>query len=192
MSPQQARGHEKRALIARAAADIAAEHGFAAVSHRRVAARAGVPLGSTTYYFASLDELLGVAADTLCADWLAAARAALDDASKRRGSEREPTVSAAHLLVRIVLPDDDDASVLNYYEQLLAAARHPAVAAALRSFRPGLESMLADALALFGVDAVGPRLVLAVIDGAAVGAVSEGRPHVASIARDSVASILTF
>jgi TetR/AcrR family transcriptional regulator, regulator of biofilm formation and stress response len=33
------------------------ETGTSAVSHRQVAARAGVPLGSTTQYFATLDDL---------------------------------------------------------------------------------------------------------------------------------------
>ena len=41
-----------------AALSLIAQQGFAAVTHRRVAAAAGVPLGSTTYYFDSREHLL--------------------------------------------------------------------------------------------------------------------------------------
>lgn len=44
-----------------AARAIARERGIAAVTHRTVAERAGVPLGSTTYYFTSIDDLLAQA-----------------------------------------------------------------------------------------------------------------------------------
>lgn len=47
----------KKAIIA-AAADLVVELGLHQVTHRKVAERAGVPLGSTTQYFATLDDLL--------------------------------------------------------------------------------------------------------------------------------------
>ncbi|WBB59682.1 TetR family transcriptional regulator [Streptomyces sp. WMMC500] len=47
----------RRRAIVRAAADLLVEGGGGDITHRRVAERAGVPLGATTYYFASLDEL---------------------------------------------------------------------------------------------------------------------------------------
>lgn len=50
----------RRAIVA-AAADLIVEIGITHLTHRRVAARAGVPLGSTTHYFASLDDLRGEA-----------------------------------------------------------------------------------------------------------------------------------
>lgn len=46
----------RRAILA-AAAELIVEHGAAALTHRAVAARANVPLGSTTQYFGSIDEL---------------------------------------------------------------------------------------------------------------------------------------
>lgn len=57
----------KRAIIA-AAAELIIEGGTAALTHRRVAARAGVSLGSTTQYFASLDELRESALEQLVAE----------------------------------------------------------------------------------------------------------------------------
>ncbi len=54
---------DRPARIARAAIAVIAEHGIEALTHRRVAAMAGVPLGSTTYHFASLDQLVAAAMD---------------------------------------------------------------------------------------------------------------------------------
>lgn len=51
----------RRDLLIDVALDVIAEHGVAGTTHRRVAAAAGVPLGSTTYYFADLADLLGAA-----------------------------------------------------------------------------------------------------------------------------------
>lgn len=47
--------------IARSALTVIAEQGIDGLTHRKVAAAAGVPLGSTTYYFASLDDLVAAA-----------------------------------------------------------------------------------------------------------------------------------
>ena len=52
---------ERRERIAQAAIEVVAEAGIDGVTHRAVAAAAGVPLGSTTYHFATLDDLLEVA-----------------------------------------------------------------------------------------------------------------------------------
>lgn len=54
----------KRAIVAAAAALIL-DHGVNDLTHRKVAARASVPLGSTTHYFASLDDLKVAALELL-------------------------------------------------------------------------------------------------------------------------------
>jgi DNA-binding transcriptional regulator YbjK len=58
--PQRPRRHDpdRRDRIVAACLDVIAEHGVAGTSHRRVAAAADVPLGSMTYHFAGMDELL--------------------------------------------------------------------------------------------------------------------------------------
>ncbi|MDI3417691.1 TetR/AcrR family transcriptional regulator [Streptomyces luteolus] len=56
-----ATGHadpQRRARILAATLDHIAEEGVAGVSHRKIATRAGVPLGSMTYHFSGIDELL--------------------------------------------------------------------------------------------------------------------------------------
>ncbi|PWH06014.1 TetR family transcriptional regulator [Brachybacterium endophyticum] len=49
---------DRRDRIIDACLEVIAEHGLAGTSHRRVAAAADVPLGSMTYHFAGMDELL--------------------------------------------------------------------------------------------------------------------------------------
>ena len=56
-----ATGHadpQRRARIIAATLDLIADEGVAGVSHRKIAARAGVPLGSMTYHFDGIDDLL--------------------------------------------------------------------------------------------------------------------------------------
>lgn len=55
---RSAAGRARRAAIIAATLELLGTEGRAAVTHRRVAARAGVPLASTTYYFSSLDDLI--------------------------------------------------------------------------------------------------------------------------------------
>ncbi|NDL57406.1 TetR/AcrR family transcriptional regulator [Phytoactinopolyspora mesophila] len=85
----------RRDRIARAAISVVAEHGIEALTHRRVAAAAGVPLGSTTYHFSTLDDLVG---------------AALEKAAERSVSELwtwerslEPDVDLAAALAEFVV-----------------------------------------------------------------------------------------
>lgn len=49
---------DRRDRIIDAALELIAEAGVAGTTHRRIAARADVPLGSMTYHFDSMDELL--------------------------------------------------------------------------------------------------------------------------------------
>lgn len=55
--PQQ-RGERRRAQLLDATLRVIASRGLTAVTHRSVAAEAGIPSGTTTYYFASKDELI--------------------------------------------------------------------------------------------------------------------------------------
>ncbi|GAA3562930.1 TetR family transcriptional regulator [Amycolatopsis ultiminotia] len=58
----------RRTRIAQAAIEVVGAHGIDGLTHRAVAAAAGVPLGSTTYHFATLDDLLEVALEQAAAD----------------------------------------------------------------------------------------------------------------------------
>jgi TetR/AcrR family transcriptional regulator, regulator of biofilm formation and stress response len=52
---------DRRARLVEAALEVIAEQGVAGASHRAIARAADVPLGSTTYHFATIDDLLAAA-----------------------------------------------------------------------------------------------------------------------------------
>ncbi|WP_208006749.1 TetR/AcrR family transcriptional regulator [Aeromicrobium phragmitis] len=54
----QERSRQRRQALLEAAIRVFGEGGIRAVTHRAVAAEAGLPLAATTYYFASIDELV--------------------------------------------------------------------------------------------------------------------------------------
>ena len=122
---RRARRHDpgRRARLVTTALDVIAEHGVAGASHRAIARAADVPLGSITYHFATLDELLAAAftqhADTVAARFDERMRAAenpgavLDSLVDHLGGD---LLGSAHDLVLTV-------------ELYVAAARNPALRA---------------------------------------------------------------
>jgi len=78
---------DRRDRIIDSALEVIAEVGVAGTSHRKVAAAAGVPLGSMTYHFSGMDELLreafGRFADVGCADFERRMAAATDSGQAR-------------------------------------------------------------------------------------------------------------
>lgn len=58
---RRANDPQRREKIIAATLEAIKEHGIHAVTHRKIAAIAGVPLGSLTYYFSGIDELLNEA-----------------------------------------------------------------------------------------------------------------------------------
>ena len=119
--PAAPRRHDpdRRARIIRCTLDVIVAHGVAGTTHRRVAAAADVPLGSMTYHFADLDELLSEAF-TLLADTVSA-----------RFSERLSAAStfdeACEAVVDLVMDDGwaNPSNMLLSYELYAFAARTP-------------------------------------------------------------------
>lgn len=112
---------ERRERILAAAERILLERGIDGLSHRAVAREADVPLGSTTYYFATLDDLLDAATRRLTAqyaEWLHAW-------GDRLGTvPRAELVDALADLVEQQVRDARDVMVLSF-ELLTAAMRRP-------------------------------------------------------------------
>ncbi|MFD3686681.1 TetR/AcrR family transcriptional regulator [Nocardiopsis sp. NPDC058631] len=75
----------RRQNIIEAAAALIAESGAASLTHRGVAARARVPLGATTYYFATLDDLSTAALHHLAEETDDALRDLADQIGQSRG-----------------------------------------------------------------------------------------------------------
>jgi len=82
----------RRARILEAALDVIADGGVHRATHRRIAARAGVPLGSLTYYFAGLDDLLASAFASL-ADRMAEQYRGMLEAARTRSEAEEAVVA---------------------------------------------------------------------------------------------------
>ncbi|MGI5228712.1 TetR/AcrR family transcriptional regulator [Actinoallomurus sp. CA-142502] len=154
----------RRRAIIEAACALIPEVGVGGLTHRAVAARAGVPLGATTYYFATLDDLSRAAlahAAHSAADGLRAWRQAL-----RAGDDVAATVAA---LTEEYLADRDRA--LTETELYLAAVRRPELRPLARAWFDGLVDLLGAY-----ADPGAAEAAAFLIDGALLRALSDQRP----------------
>ncbi|GHJ38378.1 ebrA repressor [Streptomyces sp. TS71-3] len=112
--------------------------GIAGLSHRTAAAEADVPLGSTTYHFATLDELL-----------VAALRQTNEGFAKvmhSRGALGDPRTDLAEELAGMMgewLSGDRAGAELEY-ELYLAALRRPALRPVAAEWAEGFAGLLAE------------------------------------------------
>ena len=126
----------RRQRIIDAALEVVAEHGTAATTHRRIAAAAQVPLGSVTYYFATLEDLLTAAFMQLAVESSASFRARLETAADS---------SAAREAVIDIIAGSvwaEPRTLLLSYELYAFAARHPAVKAVMQQWMDSSRSAL--------------------------------------------------
>ena len=114
---------DRRVVIIRAAVGLIAREGLAAVSHRTVARAAGVPLGATTYYFASKTELLREALEVI-AD---AEIAVLERAVERIDGHALDADVVADVLAELCGPQLGLGPKLARFEIYVEAARRPAL-----------------------------------------------------------------
>ncbi len=97
--PRQERSRETVAVILEAAARIFAEHGYAAGTTNRIAARAGVSIGSLYEYFPNKDALLVA----LMEAHIAEGQAILTDAAREVLVPAAPLRQVAERLVRAMI-----------------------------------------------------------------------------------------
>jgi DNA-binding transcriptional regulator YbjK len=119
----------RRSTILDATLRLIATHGVDSITHRRVAAAAGVPLSSTTYYFDSREQLLREAFRR----YLEQIRALQTGVAR---SIRPTTVAGlVDLLVELTQREfEDEQMVLAEYELTLFAARDAEIADALHEW----------------------------------------------------------
>ncbi len=180
------RGAARREALLEAVLAIVAEVGAEAVTHRRVAERAGLPLASTTYWFDSKEDLLTAALA------LAAERdvARLRELAVSR-PEHDPTDPAGAVLDAVLDPVDEPssrASLMAAYALLLEAARRPALQDLARRWTDAYLETIGERLARAGSarprdDA---RLILSAADGLlleqlATGDAQDPRPALARL-----------
>jgi DNA-binding transcriptional regulator YbjK len=161
---------ERPRRIALAAIEVVADRGVEGLTHRAVAAVAGIPLGSTTYHFATLDDLLA---------------AAISEAKK--ATERDLAVWAEGLG-----PDSDLAAVVADYmmdalthhwgrlvvehELYMAALRRPELRWLSREWDDSFHAVLSQ-----HTDPVTARALAMVVDGMFIRAVIHGMPSRADV-----------
>jgi DNA-binding transcriptional regulator YbjK len=154
----------RRRVIVEAAMRAIAEVGVGNVTHRRIAAAAGVPLGSTTYYFPTLDDLVTAA----LREATESARAGLEAWAEELTVSRDLPATVVDLAGRYVA--DRDQALLEY-EVYLAAARTPELRPVARLWIDGLRGICAR----FAGPDRGFALA-ALIDGALLQALVAGEP----------------
>jgi DNA-binding transcriptional regulator YbjK len=158
-TPRRSRRHDpgRRDRLVATALDVIADAGVAAATHRAIARAADVPLGSLTYHFATLTDLLAAAftrhVDTVATRFDERMRAAPD-----RAAALEALVD--HLTDDLLGSSRDLVLAVELY---VAAARDPALRAVTQDWmsrsRRSLERHLAPATAR-ELDALVEGLVL--------------------------------
>ncbi|MGW5849418.1 TetR/AcrR family transcriptional regulator [Streptomyces sp. NPDC055254] len=170
---------ERRQRIIDAAIRVVGAKGIAGLSHRSAAAEADVPLGSTTYHFKTLDDLL-VAALRQANEGFAA----LMSASPAPADPMEDLATSLARLLGEFLAADRGRVELEY-ELYLAALRRPAL-------RPvAAEWCEAAAEALAGrTDPVTARALVAVMDGIGLQVLLTDAPYDEPYAREVLGRVL--
>ncbi|WP_329277506.1 TetR/AcrR family transcriptional regulator [Streptomyces sp. NBC_00691] len=170
---------DRRDRIVDAALRVAGRSGIAGLSHRTVAAEADVPLGSTTYHFASLDELLVAA--------LHKADEGFGRLLRERLARTSPDADLAAALARLMgeWMSGERAQVELEYELYLAALRRPA----LRPVAAEWAETVVSALSL-RTDPGTARALLALVDGICLQSLLTGVPYDEEYARVMLARVL--
>ncbi|MFE1439700.1 TetR/AcrR family transcriptional regulator [Streptomyces sp. NPDC058739] len=170
---------ERRQRIIDAAIRVVGERGIAGLTHRTVAAEADVPLGSTTYHFATLDDLL-VAALRQTGEGFTALIA-------ERGGLDDPDTDLAARLAALTgewLAGDREGVELEY-ELYVAALRRPALRPVAAEWAHGVGTLLAA-----HTDPVTARALVAMLDGVCLQVLLTGAPYDEAYAREMLGRVL--
>jgi DNA-binding transcriptional regulator YbjK len=161
-STHRASGLARRTQLLQAAIEVIAEDGIGGATHRSIAARAGMSLSTTSYFFASIDELI------------AAALQVVADRLEERVNERIRTITAAGLsqgqaidqFVDMLFSAPPD-EVVAQFEIYLECARRPPLQAAAHQIMVSAERGAEAGLRAMGIDHPAERapMVVAMLDG---------------------------
>jgi DNA-binding transcriptional regulator YbjK len=185
MAARTAKGSMRREQVLEAAGQILLHEGFRAMTHRRVAEAAGVPLGTTTYYFTDRGDLMRATVAMF-----------LEREQVRRAGVRVSGSSlpaTARALVELLLPTEAGSSRQQgavIYERLGEALRDDDLRAVVSRDYADLESHVARILAAMDPGPApdpDPGLVLALAEGRLLQWLASDRPLntlVAAVATD--------
>ncbi|WP_395572625.1 TetR/AcrR family transcriptional regulator [Streptomyces sp. BK79] len=169
----------RRQRLIDAAIRVVGRKGIAGLSHRTVAAEADVPLGSTTYHFATLDELLVAA--------LRQANEGFAEVVAAHPALADPGTDLAGELARVLgewLAGDRTGVELEY-ELYLAALRRPALRPVAAEWAEGVGAALAGR-----TDPLTARALVAVLDGICLQVLLTDTPYDEGYAREVLARVI--
>jgi DNA-binding transcriptional regulator YbjK len=153
----------RREQILDATLRVIGRSGRQAVTHRAVAEEAGVPLGSTTYYFDSRDDLLQQALEHVAASEVVR----YGELGEELRTVKSPRELADRLIDELVAAARDRIAYIAEYELWLEAGRRPELREAAQSWCDAEQHAVAGAME--GLGSSDPRadasLVVAVLDG---------------------------
>lgn len=178
-----ATGHtdpQRRERILAAALDLIADEGVAGVSHRKIATRAGVPLGSMTYHFTGIDDLLREAF-TRFADHIVAV---FEQHLGRVGSPEQAREAVTDLIH--TLSEGPRRDLVLSQELYTLAARRPAYRELTRAWMRRSRHLLEQHF-----DADTARQLDALIEGLTLHRALDTDPHDRELTRRAVARITT-
>ncbi|MEU6475844.1 TetR family transcriptional regulator [Streptomyces sp. NPDC047017] len=170
---------DRRRRIIDAAIRVAARDGLAGLSHRTVAAEADVPLGSTTYHFATLDDLL-VAALRQASEGFAGVLAASGVLADADG---DLAAGLARVLGQWLVGDRPGTEL--EYELYLAALRRPALRPVAAEWAEQTAALLAGR-----TDPVTARALLALMDGICLQVLLTGGSYDEEYAREALSRVI--
>lgn len=184
---QQARAIEKKRQILDAAVVLMFEKGVQGVTHRQVASRAKVPVGSIGYYYNTREDLLVTAVAELRSWRRRGAEAILREVRAPRTPE-----ATADLLLRITVGEDPTGDVLaDWLAIMLDGIRESEVLrGALDELRRDLYTDLRALLDAAGYPDVEESSVNARIGGAVLVSVVERREDMLETVRSALVELL--
>jgi len=135
------------------------------VTHRAVAARAGLPLSATSYFFASIDDLVLEALRVFMAEFVQR----LDLLATLIGTERLSAAAAADRLVRALVAEPQS-RVVAQFEAYLEVTRRPKPPPEVKEAVAALERLARATLTAAGAQRPGDgaRAFVALTDGFAL------------------------
>jgi DNA-binding transcriptional regulator YbjK len=181
---RQARGNAREHAIARAVLGVIAERGVGGCTHRAVAAASGIPVGSVSYYFPTVDALL----EGALRHFVEGEVARLQVVERELEARGATPVEYVDALMGAV-----GTGPLPQFELYLEAARRPALRAVAGQCLEAYAGVAEAALRASGSlrAAEGARLFVALADGLAIHALAAPEPpaRVAARLRDGMLSL---
>lgn len=183
------RGRLRKQKLLDATIDVIHERGMSGVTHRAVAARAGVAASSTTYFFSSLDDLIGEAIESMMVAELERI-AQLQDAVDGQGLTIAETIDRFVALVR----QQPERDVTAQFEVYLFASHHPRLQHYVSDILHAMHRVSTAVLASRGVrDPHASAALIALVDGFALHRIaSQGAENYAALHRALHAIVIGF